>query len=169
MSTYQFMDHADWMERNNRAANRLNAKIKKWKPLPETLTEFQRKVCDILGMVGGGIYNAPIAHERIDWSYGRSGVSIIWHGRDLSTFDFDELTKLVFLCHEARIRCSVAPAGPRMLRLSFWQREATGDFATRHPDLDEAVVQFRAYLPPDHRIIHQSVDAADPVGERVTG
>lgn len=165
--SYQHMDHGDWMERNNRASNHLYAKRKGYKPLPETLTSFQRKVCDIIGMVGGGIYNAPIAHERIDWSYGWGGVSVMWLGRDLSTFDFNELTNLVFLCHEARIRCSLAPAGPRMLRLSFWQREAEGDSTTRHPNLNEAVAAFREYLPSDHRIIHMNESGASMQVESV--
>lgn len=155
--SYQRMDHADWMERNNRATNHLDAKRKGYKPKPETLTEFQRKVCDILGMVGGGIYNAPITHEKIDWNFGHGGVSVTWR-HPLSTFDFDELTKLVFLCHEARIRCSLAPAGPSLLRISFWQREATGDLTRRHPNLDEAVAAFRQYLPADHRIIHKPTE-----------
>lgn len=174
MSTYQFMDHAGWMESNNRAANKINAKRRGWVVQPETLNEFQRKVCDILGMVGGGIYNAPISHAKIDWNYGWRGVSVIWkHG--MATFDFHELTSLVFLCHEARIRCDVSPAGPRMMRISFWQRGHEGGMAERHPNLDEAVAAFRQYLPADHRVIYRtveeptSVDAVDPVGEAVTG
>jgi hypothetical protein len=167
MSTYQFMDHAEWMESNNAAANRLNAKRRGWKVQPETLTPFQKKVCDILGMVGGGIYNAPIAHDKIDWDYGWGGVSVVWKHHDLSTFDYNQLTSLVFLCHEARIRCSVAPAGPKLLRLSFWQREPDGSMAKRHPNLDEAVAAFRGYLPPEHRIVFrsetpQAEDAVDP-------
>lgn len=155
VSTYQFMDHAGWMESNNRAANRLYAKRRGWKPLPESLSEFQRKVCDIIGMVGGGIYNAPISHKSINWRYGYEGVSVIWkHG--MATFDFSELTRLVFLCHEARIRCDVSPAGPRMMRISFWQRGHEGSTPERHPNLDEAVADFRRYLPADHRVIYRA-------------
>jgi hypothetical protein len=29
------------------------------------------------------------------------------------------------------------------------------DVARRHPSLDEAVAEFRAYLPSDHRIIYK--------------
>lgn len=165
MSTYQFMDHADWMERNNRAANHLNEKRRgRKRPVqPEKLNEFQRRVCDILGMVGGGIYNAPIAVNKIDWNYGCGGVSVIWKHHELATFDFDALMKLVFLCHEARMRCSISPAGPRMLRLSFWQRAAEGRLSERHPNLDEAVAAFRSYLPPDHRIIFKTIAAEEPV------
>lgn len=159
MSTYQYMDHAAWMESNNKGIHRIaeTARGRKWKDraahAPTELNEFQKRVCDILGMVGNGIYNAPLA-QKIDWNYGH-GVSVIWkHG--MATFDFCELTRLVFLCHEARIRCDVSPGGPRMLRLSFWQRGHEGSTPERHPNLDEAVAAFKAYLPADHRIVYRA-------------
>ena len=158
MSTYQFMDHAEWMESNNRALNRLNANKRRYERLPEELSDFQKRVTDIVGMVGGGIYNAPIS-QKVDWQYGGTGVSFTWH-REMATFDFSQLTMLVFLCHEARIRCQVESGGPRMLRISFWQRKATGDMAVRHPNLDEAVEAFRQYLPADHRIVYREPEAA---------
>jgi len=157
--SYQTMDHAGWIERQNASLNRICGKRKKWKILPEKLSEFQAKVMDILGMVGGGIYNAPIAYGSIDWAYGFNGVSVVWKWSDLSTWDFGRLTQLVFLCHEARIRCEINPAGPHMLRLSFWQRKATGDIAVRHPNLDEAVAAFKQYLPVDHRILYREPEA----------
>lgn len=155
------MDHAEWVEGNNRAANRNNAKRRGFKPLPEKLGPFQRKVADILGMVGNGIYNAPVAHDKIDWDYGFNGVSVTW-GRSMSTFDFSELTLLVLLCHEARIRCCIGPAGPRLLRLSFWPRVAKGGMSSRHPNIDEAVASFRAYLPEGHRVTYVEPGAVSP-------
>lgn len=163
MSTYQHMDHAAWMEANNRAIHSLAEKEKprerKYKRLaefsPVTLTDFQKKVCDIIGMVGGGIYNAPIARSRINWNYGNRGVSVMWK-HDMATFDFNELTALVFLCHEARIRCDISAGGPGMMRISFWQRSHEGSMSERHPNLDEAVKAFREYLPTDHRIIYKA-------------
>jgi hypothetical protein len=134
------------------------AKRRGFKPLPEKLNEFQSKVADILGMVGGGIYNAPMCHEKVEWNYGLAGVSCTW-AQDLATFDFDQLTRLVLLCHEARIRCCIDPAGPRLLRLSFWQRASAGSLATRHPSIDEAVTAFRGYLPEDHRIRYREPEA----------
>jgi hypothetical protein len=153
VSTYQFMDHAKWMETQNRAINRRDRGRKNFRQQPEELTDFQKRVVDIIGMVGGGIYNAPIG-LKVDWEYGGNGVSFIWH-RELATFDFDQLTRLVFLCHEARIRCEVTSGGPRMMRLAFWQRKPEGDIAVRHPNLDEAVSAFREYLPEGHRIVYQ--------------
>jgi hypothetical protein len=46
------------------------------------------------------------------------------------------------------------------MRLSFWQRTATGDMVARHPNLDEAVAAFREYLPADHRIIYREPEAS---------
>lgn len=147
--SYQRMDHAGWVESN-------------WPPPAGKLTDFQAKVMDILGMVGGGICFAPIAWRTVQWVHGRNGLSLIWKDRNgLSTFDFDELTKLVFLCHEARIRCCIDPGGPRMFRLSFWPRVHDGAIYARHPNLDEAVAAFRAYLPTDHRIIYKEQSKHD--------
>lgn len=178
MSTYQYMDHAAWMERQNAALN--TRRGKRDALLPEKLTPFQARVVDIVGMVGGGIYNAPICQPRsINWAYGGRGVSLTWD-RELASFDFNQLTLLVFLCHEARIRVEVISAGPKRLRLSFWQRvspEENGNMACYHPSLDEAVAWFRQYLPADHRIIYTKPDevyesepqpAAGPAGALIT-
>lgn len=133
--SYHTMDHAGWVERACRV----------------TLNNFQRRVVDILGIVGGGIYNAPINNGKTDWNYGGDGVSVVWKD-GMATWDMNRLTLLVFLCHLARIRCDLQSAGPRQLRLSFWQRKEEGGIAERHPDLAEAVAALESYLPADHRI-----------------
>jgi hypothetical protein len=163
MSSYQHMDHARWVESNNRAMNRIYASHKSYTPAPETLTEFQARVTDILGMVFGGIYNAPISWKTAAWNYGgHDSVSVVaWAGGGFSTYDFNKMTMLVFLCHEARIRAELDPAGPKRLRLSFWQRAADGEMHAQHPNLDEAVAAFRAYLPGDHRIIYRAPSAEE--------
>lgn len=164
--SYSQMDHAAWVEANNIAGRQMYKKASRdsygtaigYHGAPEKLTAFHARVMDILGMVGGGIYNAPICWNSVDWDYGR-GVSVLWKDwQSLATFDAGRLTMLVFLCHEARIRVQVEPA-MKHLRLSFWQREATGCSATRHPNLDEAVAAFRKYLPEGHRIIYRAPDA----------
>lgn len=151
--SYASMDHAAWVEQNNKASNRIYAHRKKYLPAPESLTEFQAKVVDILGMVFGGIYNAPIAWNSTDWVYG-SGMSVVLNRRkpEMATFDFCHLTSFVFLCHEARIRGSIEPGGFHSFRLSFWQRSSEGGMGRRHPNLDEAVAAFRTWLPKNHRI-----------------
>ncbi|MDU7524891.1 MAG: hypothetical protein E7K72_26580, partial [Roseomonas mucosa] len=46
------------------------------------------------------------------------------------------------------------PHAPMHLHLQFSFRGHTGGMMARHPNLDEAVAAFRAYLPPRHRIIY---------------
>lgn len=152
------MDHAAWAEGNNAAANQLYRNRKSYRPAPEKLTEFQAKVIDIIGMVGGGIYNAPINWEKIEWGSGirHSGMFVPWRDGRMATFDFYPLTLLVLLCHEARIRCEIMATSAGNFRLSFFQRSHEGGMAARHPNIDEAVATFREYLPADHRIIYRA-------------
>lgn len=154
--SYNRMDHAEWVASNNRALNSINARRKSYRAAPEDLSEFQAKAMDILGMVCGGIYNAPINWEKVDWNYGWGGLSVILGDRCMATYDFDQLTKLVFLCHEARIRGQLDAHTRGYYRVSFWQRPAEGGINTRHPNLDEAVASFREYLPDSHRIIYRA-------------
>lgn len=159
--SYVNMDHAAWVESNNASGRRNHKTPKRDRDLryvvgfhaaPEKLTEFQTKVMNILGIVGGGIYNAPITWDTIDWDCGR-GVSLIWRG-GFATFDSSNLTRLVFLCHDARIRVSVDPAGPRLMRLSFHPRVSDGGVGSRHPNLEEAVTAHRVAVPADHSIAY---------------
>lgn len=154
--SYATLDHAGWVETNNGYINQGNRNRKGFKPLPERLTDFQAKVIDICGMVGGGIYNAPINWEKISWGagawVGHGRMTVPWRDSSMATFDSYQLTMLVLLCHEARIRGGIRTKGLNQLELSFHERSHDGNSMVRHPNLDEAVAQFRAYLPEDHRI-----------------
>jgi hypothetical protein len=158
--SYATMDHAGWVADNNRAANQIYANRKGYRPRPESLTEFQAKVMDILGMVGGGIYNAPINWDKVEWDLGR-GVWVPFRDGRMATFDFYPLTMLVLLCHEARIRCEISAKARGHFELSFHQRSHGGGMSGRHPNIDEAVAAFRAYLPADHRVRYQAADLAE--------
>lgn len=155
------MDHAGWVEENNKASNQINAKRRAWKPVPEKLNRFQAKVMDILGMVGGGIYNAPINWDKVGWSVGGCGMFVPWRDGQMATFDFYALTNLVLLCHEARIRCEMRAKASGHFELTFFQRSHEGGIAGRHPNIDEAVAAFREYLPADHPIIYRAGDAQE--------
>lgn len=160
--SYAKMDHAGWVEDNNRGYNQINAKRRSFRPAPEQLSEFQAKVMDICGMVGGGIYNAPINWDKVQWGSPvatRPSMFVPWRDGRMSTFDFYPLTLLVMLCHEARIRCEIRAKACGYFELSFFQRSHEGGMAERHPNIDEAVQAFRAYLPEEHRIIYRAPEA----------
>lgn len=149
MLGYTNYDHGAWAEKH----------------LGKTLTPFGLRVFDILGMAYRGIYNAPIAWKSVDISSIQDfeTVQVSVRSDDLATFDNDKLTNLVFLCHEARIRFSVNPCGPRHFRLYFFPRKDIGRLSQRHPNLDEAVASFHAALPTDHRIIYRAPATAQEV------
>ena len=67
---------------------------------------------------------------------------------DLSTFDADKLTRLVFLAHDYCVRAEVTHSGPRMVRICIWQRDTReGSIAERHPTLEQAVAAWRERNP----------------------
>lgn len=161
------MDHAGWAEENNKAANKIYAKRRAYKPAPEKLTSFQAKVMDICGMVGGGIYNAPVNWDKVDWGVDASAkvgrMFVPWRDGSMATFDYFPLTLFVFLCHEARIRGEIRAKSNGHFELSFHECSHDGGMGARHPSLDEATATFRDYLPDDHRIrylVHQADEAA---------
>lgn len=148
--SYIDMDHAAWIERKIAAhkrgtptasSRRRMMRNKGLHAAPDTLNSFQVKTINILGIVGGGIYNAPIAWDSVEWA--SNYLSVPWRN-GLSTFDFDRLTWLIFLCHEARIRCQISPLNFRHLEIHLSERSAQGSISQRHPSLDEALATFRA-------------------------
>lgn len=103
------------------------------------MSDLGRKVADILGQVYAGIYHIDRDILRADLSGDRYIVLTMDAFRDYSTFDGSTLTDLVVLCHDAAIRLSIDPAGPRYFRLSFHQRKREGDISQRMPTIEDAV------------------------------
>lgn len=67
------------------------------------------------------------------------------HHGDLSTFDFDTLTRLVFLAHDSCIRVGLSQGGPRAIKIAIWKREGrTGHMYARHPTIEQALEIWRA-------------------------
>ena len=123
---------ADWIKSN----------LKYVKP-EMVVSDFGEKVADFLGELFYGIYHLDDKSLwRVDWSNTRY-IEMSFYSGGLSTFDFDELTRLVFLAHHYCIRVSVKPCNFNYLRLVFHPRERNADLYHRHPSLDEAVANFK--------------------------
>jgi len=75
-----------------------------------------------------------------EWGYGFR----VKHDRGgLSTFDFNELTRLVLMAHRDCIRVSVSPLSFRFLSIEIWQRQGTeGNIYERHPTIEQAIESF---------------------------
>ncbi|MBA7646724.1 hypothetical protein ES703_54490 [subsurface metagenome] len=79
-------------------------------------------------------------------AYG-NGWCINHHG-DLSTFDFDILTRLVFLAHDKCIRVELSQGGPRAVKISIWKRYGRiGRIDQRHPTIETALETWRKNHP----------------------
>lgn len=164
--SYARMDHAHWVQLQISASKRhkMTARDRKaaadhkgWFAAPDELNAFQRRAFDILGIVGGGIYNCPISWGTMTWN--KRFVIAPWQG-SLSTWDFRKLTSLVLLCHDARIRGDISPLGPRHLRISLHERVADGCSSSRHPCLAEAVAMHREEIGEQHSILYWRAPAA---------
>lgn len=117
---------ADWLERTKPDAQ---------------MSPLGISVADMLGEVFLGIYHIERSVFRTDWT-NPNFIEITISG-SMSTFDFDVLTRLVFLAHHCSIRVEVQPASPRYLRLIFHFRKRFGRGWERHPSLDDAVAAFK--------------------------
>ena len=68
------------------------------------------------------------------------------HFADLSTFDFDTLTRLVFLAHDKCMRVSIQQGGPGAVKIIVWQRKGrTGSMFERHPTIEGALAVWRTH------------------------
>ncbi len=106
-----------------------------------TLSPLGTTVADLLGVVYRGLYNAPINHQRIQWTH-TDWIDVIIR-QTLDTYDGNDLTTLVLAAHAMCVRVEVKPASPRHLRLCFSPRQRGGNLTQHHPTIDQAVTHFR--------------------------
>jgi hypothetical protein len=154
------MDHADWVERQIAASKRGKASAadqrrakegKGWLAAPDKLNPFQRRAMTILGVVGGGIYNARIQWDTLRWA--NRCIILGWDGR-LSTFDYRGLTDAVLMAHDAAIRFEVRPK-MRSLELILHERQPQREGMSMfegHPTLEQAVERHRTRFPISHHL-----------------
>lgn len=122
--SYVNNEHYLWIESNCKV---------KCSPLGKT-------VANILGYVGGGIYNAPINSHKVDWNDNYC-LEVAWEG-SLANWDFRKLTLLVVECHRRLIRVEISPLNFRNIKLMFWKRETRDREAgtsARLPDIEEMI------------------------------
>lgn len=111
----------------------------------ETPSAHGLRVAELLDRWQGLSHIDNGALEKAKWSSER--YIEIWTSRTLSTYDFDELTRLVFLAHDMCIRVEIRNHGPNRLKLMFHPRKREGNIAERHPTLEQAVAKWRERNP----------------------
>lgn len=66
------------------------------------------------------------------------------HNGDMATYDFDFLTRLVFLAHDRCIRASVQNGGPRKVKVVIFKRASRdGRISVGHPTIETALEKWR--------------------------
>jgi hypothetical protein len=116
---------ADWIERCS------------WMKM--TMSPLGREVADLLGAWARGIYHIDRSVMKVDWSDEQVIEINLSNPTTLSTWDFDELTKLVILCHDRIIRCEIRAVAPGILKMCFTKRIRHGDISKRHPTIERAI------------------------------
>lgn len=62
----------------------------------------------------------------------------------MATFDFNNLTKFVIMCHDECIRGEIRPSSPRSMKVCIWKRQGReGDLCSRHPTMETAIETLR--------------------------
>lgn len=70
---------------------------------------------------------------------------------DLSTYDWNRLTRLVLLAHRDFVRVELASSGPRMIKICAHRRAPKTDKDTqcqRHPSLDDLIQEIQKMKKP---------------------
>lgn len=159
--SYINMDHANWAQRYLEAKKRRLTKADErrarehsqgFAAAPDQLNDFQKRAFTILGIVGGGIYNAPFSWDSVYWRANAIGVN--WF-KSFATYDFSDLTRFVLLCHEARIRGEIQALSRQYVRVMLHERKADGGASRSHPSLDEMIAQWREQFPADHPVVYR--------------
>ena len=103
---------------------------------------FGKRVQDLLGDLFLGIYHIEKDLYRADFRTTNYVTMTLSDHRDWSTYDWDLLTRLVFLAHRYCIRVEIQTCSPHYFRLLFHPRKRNGSIYDTHPTLRQAVEKF---------------------------
>ena len=119
------------------------------------MTDDQWYCAQVFAELVGGFHhvNGKIHEEG-------SGIRVSDHvGMYYSTFDFDRLTRLVFLAHDRCVRFALGASGPRRVAFLLHRRRSRdGGMSKRHPTIESALDSWRQRYPPDSDVIQAELD-----------
>jgi len=114
-----------------------------WGGIPQKdLNDDNRKHINLLcHAFGKGPWNISTNWDTIQFG-GRCTKFAVNCGT-FATYDFSVLTRLVIAAHDEAVRVEITPCNFRLLNVMMWTRCREGDFAARHPTIEQAVETFR--------------------------
>lgn len=98
----------------------------------------KQEAIDFFAEFFGGEHHIPNGLK--EWG---SGWCVNSGRSDLATYDFNGLTRLVFMAHDKCIRVEIKPSGPGMIKICLHKRQREGGFSKEHPTLETAVSNWR--------------------------
>lgn len=106
------------------------------------ISEHGRRVADLLGELLFGLYHLnKTSLYKAEW-HNNHYIQVTMRG-ELSTWDYNNLTRIVFLAHAFGMRVGIEGAANGYLRLRFINPEG----ASKHPTIDAAVERFYEEYP----------------------
>ncbi len=100
-------------------------------------------VANILAVAWGGLHHIDSRELRkAEWD-DEHCIALNFHRSQWATTDFNELTMLVILAHDACVRIAISSPGMKLLRLTFHPRVEVGSYSQRHPTLSESIEEVR--------------------------
>lgn len=107
---------------------------------------FGARVAAVLAATYGGTHHLDMTRmRRVRWSALDYIEVALGRQEGLATWDFDKLTVLVVLAHDACIRLSISPGGQYLKLLFHPRRGRAGSMSRRHPGIEEHVSLIREH------------------------
>lgn len=108
-------------------------------PLPEPVHMTEAEATEFFSILFFGKHHIPGDVKP----FGRGWKVSVYAGT-LATYDYDSLTRLVFLAHDKCVRAEIIQGGPGRVGIAIWKRHnRNGDTYSRHPTIKCALVNWR--------------------------
>ena len=124
---------------------------------PLASAEFRDRAKSVIDDVFGGEHHVG----KIKWSGDtRKRCEFTTFASNISTFDFNELTRLVVAAHDHCVRVAVENGGPRRLKVTISERklDASDALTGGHPALEEHVAAIRKGGPRAMQELYDSME-----------
>lgn len=118
----------------------------------KTCSPLGRVVLEILAILFRGLHHLdPKELARVDWADDYI-ITMNFPRANWATTDFNELTQLVVMAHDANVRVGICSPAMKTLRLVFHARKPEGEYSQRQRTLEAAAAEIRAQYTIGERI-----------------
>lgn len=110
----------------------------------KTPSPLGRVALEILAIFASGLHHLdPNQIEKTHWD-DEYVISFDFPRASWATTDFNELTQLVVMAHDANVRIGICSPSMKTMRLLFHRREPEGSYSQRQETLEAATAMIRA-------------------------